>query len=282
MGSVSSNRQVKKPNRGKLKGSKGIPKSSTLLDIHGHQLQFPLSKLTKDMAHGPTRDMENWVHRSTEVRRQEPNRNHGKVARPLNSFLLYRKAYSGPAKQLLGEKNHSILSVVIGRSWKMESQDVRYLFQNLANIDKRKHMEAHPSYKYSPKPRHARGNSRRDDTSLCVIGTGVATAQSRPELEFSPDWTHGFNYLSTTSSQVSSCFNGAPMLDNVQSGYSLSGLPGALHPDLLDPREPVPIPRAAATVWFEGQLLEMQDFSLSRTFEGWSSYDPYHGIGQGA
>ncbi|KAB8069851.1 hypothetical protein BDV29DRAFT_161026 [Aspergillus leporis] len=315
MGSISSNPPAKNLTGGRPKGSKNakgrsIRKVSTLQDRHETQLSAPLSELAKDTTHVTIRETENWVHRSTETRRQEVTQRLRKIPRPMNSFLLYRKAYSGLAKEFLAQSHHCMLSIVIGKSWRMESQEIRYRFADLADIERKNHMEAHPSYKYSPKPRYLRENSRRDNKSLCIIDTSSATAQSRqetaaskvgnvwdsyscqealdrptPGLIFSPDWTQcpqGFTYPSIRCSWENFLSDGVEMLDSVQPRYSLVGLPGALHLDLLEPQKPVSTPRAAATGWFEGQLLEMQDHPLSRTVGESPNYDPYHCIGQDA
>ena len=55
------------------------------------KLTAPLSVLTKDMD-VPVKDMDAWVNRPADVRRQEVDKRNGYVTRPMNSFMLYRSA----------------------------------------------------------------------------------------------------------------------------------------------------------------------------------------------
>ncbi|KAE8334241.1 hypothetical protein BDV24DRAFT_170385 [Aspergillus arachidicola] len=110
------------------------------------RLTAPLSQLTKHLAHIPIKDMDNWVHRPMEVRRYEVAKRHGKVTKPMNSFFLYRQAYSERAKEWLAQNNQAILSIAFGQSWRMESQEIRSRFEQLASIDKKDCMEVDPRW----------------------------------------------------------------------------------------------------------------------------------------
>lgn len=54
------------------------------------QFTSSLSELTKHLTHIPIRDMEDWVHRLTEIRRHQVSKVNDKIARPMNCFMLYR------------------------------------------------------------------------------------------------------------------------------------------------------------------------------------------------
>ncbi|KZZ87412.1 STE11-like transcription factor [Ascosphaera apis ARSEF 7405] len=96
------------------------------------ELSQPLSILTKHMTHVPLRDMEAHVHRPLEVRLQEVEKKNGKIARPMNSFMLYRSAYAERTKEWCSKNNHQIVSSVSGQSWPQETPEIREKYENLA------------------------------------------------------------------------------------------------------------------------------------------------------
>lgn len=113
------------------------------------KLTAPLSVLTKDMS-VPLKDMDQWVNRSIDVRKQEVEKRNGYVTRPMNSFMLYRSAYADRTKQWCLKNNHQVVSSVSGESWPMEPQEVRDQFNEWARIERANHAAAHPNYKFSP------------------------------------------------------------------------------------------------------------------------------------
>ncbi|KAH8697471.1 hypothetical protein BGW36DRAFT_168370 [Talaromyces proteolyticus] len=113
-------------------------------------IDAPLSLLTKHMIHIPVKDMEAWVNRSVEVRMQEVAKKNGKIARPMNSFMLYRSAYAERTKEWCSQNNHQIVSRVSGQSWPKEPPEVREKFEFLALIERDNHQKAHPDYKFAP------------------------------------------------------------------------------------------------------------------------------------
>ncbi|KAJ6108267.1 High mobility group superfamily [Penicillium sp. IBT 18751x] len=125
-------------------------------------LSAPLSELTAHMTNIPLRDMDAWVHRSTEVRLQEKAEK-GKVARPMNSFMLYRSAYAERSKRLLSQNNHQVVSSTAGRSWKMEPAEIRDKYEELARIEREAHSRAHPTYKFKPNKGPATTTRRRGE-----------------------------------------------------------------------------------------------------------------------
>lgn len=113
------------------------------------KLTAPLSVLTKDM-NVPLKNMDEWVNRSGEMRKQETIKRNGYVTRPMNSFMLYRSAYAERTKQWCLQNNHQVVSSVSGESWPMEPAEVRDRFNNWAKIERANHAAAHPDYKFSP------------------------------------------------------------------------------------------------------------------------------------
>ncbi|KAL7924954.1 hypothetical protein ACQKWADRAFT_238239 [Trichoderma austrokoningii] len=100
--------------------------------------------------------------RATEVRLAEADKA-GKIKRPLNAFMLYRKFYQDVAKTCCTKNNHQQVSTVCGESWKREQKHLKNEFARLAAEERRMHVEAFPSYKYDPL--HSK---KRDDKDSMV------------------------------------------------------------------------------------------------------------------
>ena len=116
------------------------------------KLERPLSELTKDWKHVPVVDIEAYVNRSAEVRRKEvaEGKIPGKVKRPMNSFMLYRKAYQNRTKDWCLQNNHQVVSQVCGDSWPLEAEAIKNQFSEWARVERVNHQKAHPGYKFSP------------------------------------------------------------------------------------------------------------------------------------
>ncbi|KAL2865504.1 HMG-box domain-containing protein [Aspergillus lucknowensis] len=128
-------------------------------------LPGPLSEITKHLTHVPIKDMDEFVHRSIEERRLEVAKKNGKVARPMNSFMLYRSAYADRTKAWFDQNNHQVVSEVTGDSWSHETPAIRQKYTRLASIEKQNHLLAHPGYKFTPaKDRRRRQGS--DDSGF--------------------------------------------------------------------------------------------------------------------
>ncbi|MCJ1475598.1 hypothetical protein MMC13_004261 [Lambiella insularis] len=131
------------------------------------KLDAPLSELTKDLTHIPIRNIEEWVNRSAEVRNQEVEQRNGYVTRPMNSFMLYRSAYSDRTKSWCTQNNHQVVSSVTGESWPMEPPHIREQYTEYARIERDNHQKAHPEYKFSPSKAQNSARKRKgghDDT----------------------------------------------------------------------------------------------------------------------
>lgn len=150
---VDKSPKPKKPKREKgVKAEKKVAK-----------LDKPLSELTKDWTHVPVVDIEAYVNRSADVRRREveEGKNPGKVKRPMNSFMLYRKAYQNRTKDWCLQNNHQVVSQVCGDSWPLEPDEVKEQFTEWAKIERQNHQNAHPGYKFSPTKPGAVKNTKR-------------------------------------------------------------------------------------------------------------------------
>jgi hypothetical protein len=150
---VEKSPKPKKIKKEKIKAEKKVAK-----------LEKPLSELTKDWKHVPVADIDTYVNRSAEDRRKEVEEGKipGKVKRPMNSFMLYRKAYQNRTKDWCLQNNHQVVSQVCGDSWPLEPDEVKEQFSEWARIERLNHQNAHPGYKFSPtKPGAAKAAKRK-------------------------------------------------------------------------------------------------------------------------
>lgn len=157
-------RSRSKENRLEKRGSKN---SSTTL------LTRALSQIAQDRPDINVADVTAFAKRSVETRRGEAAKA-GKVKRPLNAFMLYRKAYQDVAKTQCSRNNHQQVSTICGSSWNgWEPQTIIAHFKELASIEKQMHEGAFPAYKYDPvqakKPREALNH---DSTAVCDVSDG--------------------------------------------------------------------------------------------------------------
>jgi isopentenyldiphosphate isomerase len=145
----------KKIKKEKIKAEKKVAK-----------LDKPLSILTKEFKHVEVHDIEAYVNRSAEQRRKEVDEGKvpGKVKRPMNSFMLYRKAYQNRAKEWCLQNNHQVVSQVCGDSWPQEPDEIKDQFSEWARIERLNHQNAHPGYKFSPtKPGTAKAKRKQSE-----------------------------------------------------------------------------------------------------------------------
>ena len=145
--------KLRKAKKEKVKAEKKVAK-----------LEKPLSELTSDWTHVPVADIESFVNRSAEERRREVEEGKipGKVKRPMNSFMLYRKAYQNRTKDWCLQNNHQVVSQVCGDSWPLESNEVKDQFSEWARIERINHQNAHPGYKFSPSKPSATKSAKRN------------------------------------------------------------------------------------------------------------------------
>lgn len=180
----------------------------------------PLSELTKDMAHVPIKDMEEWVHRPIEVRQQEAKQK-GKIARPMNSFMLYRSAYSERAQKWFAQNNHQVVSRMAGESWRHETPEIRRKYEQLAKIEKANHSRAHPGYRFAPeKDKKKRSRSLDERRSK---GSESASQSSRPSMISRPSAASPFlGHARSISSDQGSLWDSR---DSTPFGFADHGLP---------------------------------------------------------
>ncbi|KKF96304.1 Transcription factor ste11 [Ceratocystis platani] len=115
-------------------------------------IRSPLSQLARQFPSIEIPDIDSFVKRSFEERHAEINlgKNPGKVKRPMNAFMLYRKAHQMLAKTICCQKNHQYVSQICGDSWAIEPMAIREKFNVWAKIERINHQTAHPEYRFSP------------------------------------------------------------------------------------------------------------------------------------
>lgn len=134
-------------------------------------LDKPLSELTKDYPDDPIEKIRAQINRSTEQRKAEvQSSKDGRIKRPMNAFILYRSAFTDRAKHWGTQNNHQIVSTICGLSWKLETPEIKQKFNELANLERRHHQDAHPGYKFTPtKVQGSKKKGGDDDTELSDI-----------------------------------------------------------------------------------------------------------------
>jgi hypothetical protein len=135
---------------------------SRTAEIPVYELAAPMSVLTAD-SDIPLRDMLAFANRSVAVRHAEAVKKSGKIPRPSNSFVCYRSAYADRVMQWSSKNCHQNVSRITGSSWKIESEDVRRFYMNVAEIDRLNHLSAFPSYKYNPQKKPSPESDDDDD-----------------------------------------------------------------------------------------------------------------------
>ena len=109
----------------------------------------PVPILSED-CEGPILAIEQFVHRTAETRHKEVEGKNGYTPRPMNNFMLYRKAYQDKAKKVSSQTNHQIVSVIVAASWKNEAKEIKEKFARYAQIEKEHHILAFPNYQFRP------------------------------------------------------------------------------------------------------------------------------------
>ncbi|TQV96020.1 HMG box protein [Cordyceps javanica] len=124
-------------------------------------------------------DVTTFAKRSVEVRQKEKAKN-GKVKRPLNAFMLYRKAYQDVAKTQCTRNNHQQVSTICGSSWNnWEPPSIITQFRDLAKIEKEMHEAAFPEYKYDPVQAKKPGDGISRNSKTCGLGEGESNCRRR-------------------------------------------------------------------------------------------------------
>lgn len=154
---LASKSRVQKPKRKKARDKADRDK------VH---LDKPLSESSEEWRQSMT-EIEAYINRSAEDRRREietDRKQPGKIKRPMNSFMLYRKAFQNHTKAYCEHNNHQVVSKVCGASWDQEPDHIRKQFADWAKLERANHQKAHPGYKFTPaKPKNQKRKRDSDD-----------------------------------------------------------------------------------------------------------------------
>ncbi|KAI8875437.1 mating type protein MAT1-1, partial [Backusella circina FSU 941] len=71
--------------------------------------------------------------------------------RPMNCFLLFRNDKQKEIVAKCKGANHRDISKVISKWWRESDEELKTYYRIRAIIEKEKHQQMYPNYKYSPK-----------------------------------------------------------------------------------------------------------------------------------
>lgn len=74
-----------------------------------------------------------------------------KVPRPPNAFILYRQKHHPLVKANQPHLVNNQISVILGKQWKQESEQVKAQYKAMANKLKAQHLAENPGYQYNPR-----------------------------------------------------------------------------------------------------------------------------------
>ena len=164
------------------------------------------------------------MHRPIEVRRHQVSKISGKVARPMNSFLLYRSAYAGRTVEWVSKKNHQVVSQLAGKSWKLETVHIRKKYERLATVERNNHAKAHPGYKFAPKVKkqasQAGGRTAPSLSHLSPSGSSPALTHNLTHNHFMGSMDFDGKWKSHGSIPLNSVEDGLPTMTYLDSAWS--------------------------------------------------------------
>ncbi|KAJ5280968.1 hypothetical protein N7478_006340 [Penicillium angulare] len=176
------------------RGRKSRPQKDSSCSIH---LSAPFSQSTAHLADVPLKDMHAWATRPDQQRYDEVKRRR-KVARPMNAFMMYKSAYSERAKAFLKMKNFQDVNKALGKSWKMELEEVASYYIEMSKLEHKNHATAHPDYQFKPKKGPAMATRPMtptpSHTTAALMDYGSPSSQWTGDLDFSsppPSYNHG-------------------------------------------------------------------------------------------
>lgn len=160
-------------------------------------INAPFSQTTAHFTDVPVKDMHAWATRPNQQRYDEAKRR-GKVARPMNAFMMYKSAYSERAKAFLKMKNFQDVNTALGESWGIEIDEVKTYYIDTSKLEHQNHAAAHPDYQFKPKKGPAVATRPMTPTPSHTTATfmdyGSPSSQWSGELDFSsppPQYNHG-------------------------------------------------------------------------------------------
>ncbi|KAH8675334.1 hypothetical protein BX600DRAFT_534813 [Xylariales sp. PMI_506] len=96
-------------------------------------------------------EIKRFIGRSAEKRLAERAQSKdGRIKRPMNAFMLYRKAFQNRIKSWIGSENHQYVSKIAGFGWQLEPEDTKAKYNKWANLEAEGHQKAFPDYRFNP------------------------------------------------------------------------------------------------------------------------------------
>lgn len=257
------------------------------LTVHG-SLTSVLAYLDPKM----DKDIDAYVNRSVDTRQNEvKNSKDGKIKRPMNAFMLYRKGFQNRIKEHQKNENHQGVSKVAGDGWRQEPEEVKDQFNHWSEVERQLHATAFPSYKFKPaksfKNRSKSGDmSDVDESDLEDNWSGIPAGGKRiyvsnedPDAEYRPS---GLNNNRIYNDQYSM----SPSRHMSQSPYQSSPYPhhqspppmvhNMSHYQYSNAHKPLPHPYPMnGTGHYHSQRVEVQQHQLSHA-PGSYSIPPQH------
>lgn len=106
-----------------------------------------------------------------------------KVPRPPNAFILYRAKHHPTLKSEQPTLKNNDISVILGRRWKNETENVKNEFRAMAAKLKKQHADENPGYQYAPR-KPSEKKRRMTARKLAKLHAGRIPARTRSVSDF--------------------------------------------------------------------------------------------------
>lgn len=159
--SYQPTRNTRPPTRASKRASNKVGKDNF------DDLEGPLSVWAANNRIQPI-DVADYATRSIEKRIADYDQN-GYVKRNLNIFFLYKRAYNKVGQEWLARfrpdqpKTQPPLVALVGKSWKMETDEFKRSFEKYSELEKEGLKKAFPNYKYKPGAKKAHSKGQDDE-----------------------------------------------------------------------------------------------------------------------
>ncbi|CAG8785623.1 17442_t:CDS:1 [Racocetra fulgida] len=102
----------------------------------------------------------------------------GRITRPQNAFILYRKDFQDEIKEEYPDANFEKISQIVGERWAKETDKIKNQYTLLAELCGRVHNELFPNYKFKPR-------SKEEETSIMLQESKEGRGRESPWSPFS-------------------------------------------------------------------------------------------------
>ncbi|KAJ1724877.1 hypothetical protein LPJ53_000875 [Coemansia erecta] len=102
-----------------------------------------------------------------------------RTPRPANAFILYRKAKQAEVIRDNPGVSNKDVSCIIGQMWKGEDPSIQDQFREQAELEKKKHKEMHPNYKYQPRKPKTKRLQEAQAVGAAAVNSAMAASASQ-------------------------------------------------------------------------------------------------------